>query len=208
MADDPTPEVTAPVTAPAPEPEVINPNLDVNEMAILAAKIATNMRSLDEVLIERGLSRKQYDTFVLPHPFFKKTLEIAVQEWNSFSNTQQRLAVKTLYAIEEAWPEVFQRVRDPKETLPAVTEALKLFMRVSGLGEKASEGGGSDKITLIFDLGKGRKIVTQNEGTPDTALPETPTTIDITPESASPVSAVVKRQDSLPPLRKWGQGET
>lgn len=189
MAD----EITVPVTT--------NPNLDVPSMAALAAKIATNMKPLPEVLAELSITEAQYNDWVITHPFFKKTLEIAVVEWQSFSNTQQRLAIQAMYGAEYLLPKLVARIGDKNEPLPAAIEGMKALMRMAGIGDTHANQGPKERINIHIDLGAANKIVLHNEGTRD---PGAYKTIEAEP-SVGQVQLIPERKITRPALPGWGE---
>jgi len=137
-----------------------------NDLIRLAREIAMEIRSIEEILDLLKIDDERYDD-ICAMPRFQAYLKSALEEWNSATNTGERVKVKSLAFIEEALPEFFARVHDRTETLSAKTEALKAVARFAGLGGPVTpQGNAADRMTVTINLGADHQLRIERDITP------------------------------------------
>jgi hypothetical protein len=144
---------------PVPAPPVFQPpvvrddEISISQVAAIARDLATNMNSLEVVLRTHGVSRAMYD-ILCEKPFFKKALENGALEWHKLKTIQQRLALQSLVALENAMPSVAGKMKDPNEDLDDVTKAANLLAQIGGLiGKDAQFSKEAEKVVLNLNFG-------------------------------------------------------
>jgi hypothetical protein len=143
-------------------------------MLKLARDLAMDMRPLDEILVSHGVSQGEWEQ-IYALSVFQNYLRQAVSEWNSATNTAERVKLKSLAFVEEALPEFFARAHDPKETLNSKVEVLKTVARFAGVGNSSVDGSLSgERLVVTINLGadhqlkieKGYDTIGSGEGEP------------------------------------------
>lgn len=148
--------------------ELVKSGMSFDDVAMikLAREIAMDIRPLEEVLATHGLSQDDWDA--LNHsPIFQSLLSSAVEEWQSATNTPERVKLKSLAFVEEALPEFYARAHDPKEPLAAKTEVLKTIAKFAGVGMSNFDGSVSgERMTVTINLGEDRQLKIEKDITP------------------------------------------
>lgn len=118
-----------------------------------------DIHPLDEILNSHEISTDRFE-IIKANARFQALLRQQVEEWNSALNTGERVKLKALSAIEEAMPEFYARMHDPKETLPAKVKVLEAFSGLAGLGKngQAAQGGGGEKFSVTINLGADKQL--------------------------------------------------
>lgn len=163
-----TDEANLPVPAEVP---------NINMLAALARELAYNLRPLPAVLKMFNLTQEQYDLYS-KLPFFVRTLEAAVLDWESASSTERRIKLQSLAAIEDALPTLAARMSNTDEALPGAVEAGKLISKWAGLGEQAREGSPGEKFSIVINLGDDKTLTFEKDVTPTPPLIEQKETAD------------------------------
>jgi len=174
------PVVTEPVT------------LTENQIVKLARELAYDMQNKATILKAYKLTQSQFASIEVM-PYFRRTLEASVIEWEAATNTPERVRLKAAVALEEALPTLGARMQSKDEDLNKAVEAAKLFAKVAGIGERAAEAGTGEKITISINLGNNEKIVLEQAIAPSVAAEEIPQNRegqgDATPLRAEPEGA-------------------
>jgi hypothetical protein len=113
----------------------LHPNLTANQIAALAREKAMDVRTEEVVLRSAGITKGQFETFVIVNPLYKRAYETFVMEWESALSTNKRIAIEAAAALEDSLPYLGLRMIDDKEQLNQVVEAAKLFAKLAGAGE-------------------------------------------------------------------------
>jgi hypothetical protein len=147
----------AAVTAPAPAP----PKVQSSDLMFvqLAREIAMDIQPIDVILKTHEISDARWDEIKANYRF-QKYLETSLIEWNSALNTGERVRLKALSLVEEALPEMYSRMHDPKEMLPAKVRALEVIGKIGGVGinNLGEKGGGGEKFSVTINLGSDKEI--------------------------------------------------
>ena len=153
------------------------------EISRLAREIARDIKPMDEILKQFGLSAEQFDA-VADSGFFQTRLNEETQLWNASDpySVAKRIETKAATMIEDCLLEVYALIHDRAQPMAAKIEALKWAARMAGLGETAKGGadtGAGVKITI--NLGREKlefdKEKRLHEGVTDV--------VDLTPSTAS-----------------------
>lgn len=144
-------------------------------MLKVAREIAADVREIPDILKLHGVSDAEWEK-LKDSPRFLTLLRNEVIEWQSVANTADRVRIKSLAFTEEALPELYARLHDPKEPLSAKVELLKTVARIGGVGEKAAEGGGGQRMVVTINLGSDSQLRFTKDITPtidgDVLLPD------------------------------------
>lgn len=111
-----------------------------------------DMRSVEDILVTHEVTQSQWEA-IANHPVFQAYLRSAVEEWQSATNTQERVRLKSLSFVEEALPEFFARAHDPKETLAAKIEVLKTISKFAGVGGNVDGVIAGERMVVNINLG-------------------------------------------------------
>lgn len=162
-----SPSVAALHVARVKTEEFLLPSVPPLIMLKVAREIAADIREIPDILKLHGISEAEWDT-IKEHPRFLKLLRDAVIEWQSVGNTADRVRVKSLAFTEEALPELYARLHDPKEPLSAKVELLKTVAKIGGVGEKAADAGGGQRMVVTINLGSDSQLRFTKDITPTT----------------------------------------
>lgn len=134
--------------------EALHPNLSSQQITRLACQMAMDIQEPDTLFRAAGITADQFHKYIEPLPFYKRTYETFLVEWNSPMSTQKRIAIKSAVALEEALPDLAARMIDAEEPLNQVNEVAKSFARFAGVGESADRNAGSgERFTISINLG-------------------------------------------------------
>lgn len=125
----------------------------------LAREIAMDIHPLEQILKNHEISTQRWDE-IRSNARFQGLLLKQIEEWNSALNTAERVKLKALSCIEEALPEFFGRMHDPKETLPAKVKSLEVFAQLAGLAKngQGAVAGGGEKFSVTINLGADHQL--------------------------------------------------
>lgn len=149
--------IPAPPALTKPTADILRPPIGMDADAKflrLSREIAMDIHPLEEILKRAEVSPAQWE-FVRVNKRFQDLLAQQIEAWNSATNTQERVRIKSLSFVEEALPEFFSRAHDKNESLNSKVEILKTVSKFAGLDRSGSDG---------VDLGT-RFSVTINLGT-------------------------------------------
>lgn len=139
-----------------PDPKKTDPSNDLILLK-LARELAMDMRSLDDILAAHAVS---YDDWLKISKLerFQNYLQQMIEEWQSATNTSERVRLKSMAFVEEALPEFYARAHDPKEGLSAKVEVLKTVARFAGVGGSVDSGVTGDRLSVTINLGEDRQL--------------------------------------------------
>lgn len=145
------------MTSPTPKTAESLPKLrnDFNidaKFVRLAREIAMEIHPLPEILQRMEVSEFEWAA-IQQNTRFQQLLASAVEEWNSATNTAERVKIKSLAFVEEALPEFFARAHDPKEGLAAKVEVLKTVSKFAGVGEKTGGVDVGSRFSVTINMG-------------------------------------------------------
>ena len=144
--------------------ELTSSNNDVM-MLKLAREIAMDIQPIDNILTTHELTAEQWDE-IQQNPRFKSYLRGAMEEWQSATNTAERVKLKSMAFVEEALPEFFARAHDPKEPLAAKTEVLKTIAKFAGVGGTVEGALSGEKMVVTINLGADNQLRIERDVTP------------------------------------------
>lgn len=131
----------------------------------LAREIAMDMRPLEDILTLQGIPQSDWEG-IQSLPAFQNYVRGAIEEWQSATNTSERVRLKSLSFVEEALPEFFARAHDPRESLPAKVEVLKTIARFAGVGGSVDSAISGEKFTVTINLGADQQLKIERDITP------------------------------------------
>jgi len=127
-------------------------------MVKLAREIAMDLRGLQEILEHHCVSQRDFEV-LKRNPHFCRVLSSEIEAWQSATNTQQRVRLKSASMMEEFLPELYRRLIDPKEDLMKVTKGAELVTKLSGLGaEEAKDNDPSNRVMITINMGADNKL--------------------------------------------------
>ena len=131
----------------------------------LAREIAMDIRPVEEILEIHKINGENWEN-IQKNPYFQGILSSEVEAWQSANNTSERLKIKSLAMVEEALPEFYARMHDPKEPLPAKTDVLKTIAKFAGVGGSDFNAAvGGEKLSVTINLGSDHQLRIEKEVT-------------------------------------------
>ena len=131
----------------------------------LAREIAMDIRPVEEILEIHKINGENWEN-IQKNPYFQGILSSEVEAWQSANNTSERLKIKSLAMVEEALPEFYARMHDPKEPLPAKTDVLKTIAKFAGVGGSDFNAAvGGEKLSVTINLGADHQLRIEKEVT-------------------------------------------
>jgi hypothetical protein len=149
--------------------ELLLPSVPPVILLKIAREIAADIRPVEDILKLHGISDEQWE-HLQTEPRFLNLLRSAVIEWQAVGNTADRVRVKTLAFTEEALPELYARLHDPKEPLSAKVELFKTIAKIGGVGERAGDAGGGQRMIVTINLGADHQLSFTKDITPTVQL--------------------------------------
>jgi len=133
----------------------------------LARDIAWDIYPLETVLGNYNVTQEEWQA-IKEMPRFQRYLENEIATWANADNTAERVKIKSQALIEDYLPEIYERMIDPTENLPAKVEAAKFIGKLAGLGNERSAGDVStgEKVSITINLGEDRKLTFEKDVTP------------------------------------------
>ncbi len=126
----------------------------------LVTELAMQIEAPMEVFARHGYSKEQAAE-LLASEHFQTALKSAHEEWRAAANTEERIRLKSLIALEEMLPHQYAMGIDP-DVSPAVrNETAKFFRQTAGMDRREYDGGGGGgfSITMNFGGGKEEKVI-------------------------------------------------
>lgn len=148
--------------------ELALPEASYNDLKLLklAREIAMDMRELDDILKSHSVTRSEWQK-ISTNTKFLDYLRKSTEEWQSATNTAERVRIKSLAFVEEALPEFFARAHDNRENLSAKTEVLKAVSRFAGIGVSGTEAGiTGERFSVTINLGEDKNVKIERDVTP------------------------------------------
>lgn len=124
----------------------------------LAREIAMDIKPLEDVLKTHEITPENWEN-IQKNPYFQGVLRAEIEAWNASPNTAERVKLKTLAMVEEALPEFYARMHDPKEPLPAKTDVLKTISKFAGIGGSNFDAAmGGERLSVTINLGSDHQL--------------------------------------------------
>jgi len=134
----------------------------------LARDVAMDMRPIEDVLSVHQITSEEWQR-ISELPAFQHYLRQSLQEWNSATNTAERVKLKSLAFVEEALPEFYARAHDPKEPLNSKVEVLKTVARFAGVGGSGGDGAlVGERLSVTINLGADHQLKIEKDIGPQT----------------------------------------
>lgn len=137
----------------------------------LAREIAMDIRPLDDVLVTHEVTPHEWAE-IQSHPVFRSYLRSAIEEWNSATNTAERVRLKSLAFVEESLPEFYARAHDQQENLQHKIRVLEVVAKFAGVGGPMEGAVSGEKFTVTINLGADHQLKIEKDVTPQGNLIE------------------------------------
>jgi hypothetical protein len=144
---------------------VQQPSFNDSVLLKLAREIAMDIREIADILATYELDDAMWQE-IQGNWTFKQYLRGAIEEWNSATNTQERVKMKALSMVEEALPEFYTRMHDKGESLQHKTEVFKTITKLAGLERTANDPGTGERLTVTINLGADQQLKIERDVTP------------------------------------------
>jgi hypothetical protein len=153
------------------------------EFATLAREIAMDIFDIPDILKLHQLSDVEWAK-IQENPRFQAMLKSMILEWNSASNTRERVKVKAATGLESMLEVYIRDINDDRIPLIQRVEAGKFLAKLGELGPEANVmGAGGSAVTINISTGSGKEMITL-EGTLGGVIPEEDSGITPIPEDA------------------------
>jgi len=126
------------------------------DFATLAREIAQDIFTVDQIVSLHRLSDEEW-TAIQKHPRFLAMLKDMQRDWNSASNTKERVKIKAATGLETTLETFIAEINNPAVPLSQRVEAGKFLARLGELdGSAGSAGivGGGVTINIVTSAGK------------------------------------------------------
>lgn len=140
----------------------------MNELTFLkvARELARDIYPLETILKNFDVSGSQWE-LMQNHPSFKRLLQSEIEAWANAGNTHERVKIKAASLVEEFLPELYLRMHDPREALPAKIEAAKLARDLAGMGKTGVDASvAGEKFSVTINLGADQQLRIEKDVTP------------------------------------------
>lgn len=114
----------------------------------LAREIAMDIVDLPIILKQYAISAETWSE-LQRNTKFRMLLESETEAWQTSLNTHERVKLKSASMLEEWLPELYGRMHDAAEALPAKIEAGKMLAKIAGLGERSDVVGTTGERFVI-----------------------------------------------------------
>jgi hypothetical protein len=123
----------------------------------LAREVSMEMRDIADILKTHDVAHEDWEV-IRKLPRFQEYLRQFVEEWQSATNTAERVKLKSMAFVEEALPEFYARAHDPQESLNAKVEVLKTVARFAGVGGSVDGSIAGERLSVTINLGADQQL--------------------------------------------------
>ncbi len=131
----------------------------------LAREIAMDIHPVESILATLEISDDEWQE-IQQNPTFRGYLRTAIEEWQSATNTQERVRLKSLAFVEEALPEFYARAHDPSENLQHKIRVLEVVAKFAGVGGNVDTALSGEKFSVTINLGADHQVRIERDVTP------------------------------------------
>jgi len=135
--------------------------LSVNQMVAIAREMAMAIRADTTILRAAGITKGQFEEFIVGNPLYKRAFETFIMEWESALSTNKRIAIQAAAGLEDALPHLALRMTDDKEQLNQKVETAKLFAKLAGAGEIKEGAAVGERFSISIILGPDQQAITK-----------------------------------------------
>src|SRR6188768_727111 len=119
----------------------------------LAREVAIDHYPINEILARYGIPHHIWDELEV-WPRFVELVEIERQNWNSATNTNQRIKLKSATLIEESMEKLYDALHG-NETLNSKIELIKILGKFAGLDAPSQTiGEVAGRVTINIKIGE------------------------------------------------------
>ena len=142
----------------------MSPSLSDDLLLRLAREIAMDIHPLHTILETTKTTFEQWET-IKENPRFQALLASETEAWNTALNTHERVKIKAAAMMEEWLPELFSRLHDNGEALPAKIEGGKLLAKIAEIGNTsvANPGAAGERFSVTIHLGADSQLKFEHE---------------------------------------------
>ena len=123
----------------------------------LAREVSMEMRDIADILKTHDVCSEDWEV-IRQLPRFQDYLRQFIEEWQSATNTAERVKLKSMAFVEEALPEFYARAHDPQESLNAKVEVLKTVARFAGVGGSVDGSIAGERLSVTINLGADKQF--------------------------------------------------
>lgn len=123
----------------------------------LAREVSMEMRDIADILKTHDVCSEDWEV-IRQLPRFQDYLRQFIEEWQSATNTAERVKLKSMAFVEEALPEFYARAHDPQESLNAKVEVLKTVARFAGVGGSVDGSIAGERLSVTINLGADQQL--------------------------------------------------
>jgi hypothetical protein len=128
---------------------------DPDLLVRIARELATELYTLDQILIRYDIDKAYFDQAIGPNKFYQQVYNAYLQEWQSISSTHKRLAFAAAAALEDKLPTLANRMGDRNSGLGDAVATAKLFRDLAGIATPGPNQGAAagDKFSISINFG-------------------------------------------------------
>lgn len=147
--------------------EITRASPGANDVTLLrlAREIAMDIHPVETILATLEISADEW-LDIQQNPTFRGYLRTAIEEWQSATNTQERVRLKSLAFVEEALPEFYARAHDPSENLQHKIRVLEVVAKFAGVGGNVDTALSGEKFSVTINLGADHQVRIERDVTP------------------------------------------
>lgn len=135
----------------------------------LAREIAMDISPIEKILETHTINAESWDE-IQASSTFRGYLRNALEEWQSATNTAERVRLKSLAFVEEALPEFFARAHDAGEALQHKIKTLEVVARFAGIGGQVDSAVSAEKFSVTINLGADHQVKIEKDVTPQVTI--------------------------------------
>ncbi len=127
-------------------------------MLRIARQLAMDQHPLEKILEMEGVDFRDFKRMERM-PRFQQYLQDEIKNWNSATNTSERVKIKAAAMIEEWLPEAFAQMHNESAPLLHRTDLSKLVARLGGMDKgDMAVGAGGERFSVTINLGSDQKL--------------------------------------------------
>jgi hypothetical protein len=121
----------------------------------LAREIAMDIQPVQNILKQYAITDETWSE-LQRNTRFLSLLSSEVEAWQTALNTHERVKLKSAAMLEEWLPELYRRMHDCGEAMPAIIEAGKMLARIAGMG-LGNDAGATIGERFVINISMGER---------------------------------------------------
>lgn len=125
------------------------------DLVKLAEELGAGIRPPVEIWNDHGVRTREAAAKLIALPAFQAMLADAQRRWNSKENARARIREKSLIAIEQGLPALFEGLVNAKQPLNHRVEVVKILAKLGGIDAEVAAAGGAAAgagVSITIDL--------------------------------------------------------